>query len=120
MKTDGGAITVFQLMIPFLLVAISVVAGQKETVLDSRGNPEKANARYWRVEDSSKAVVLNGSKSSNDSTFTIQKFGKSYKLAFGSADKPTDVGLERIRIEDYRLILSNNSGFAVAFARALF
>ncbi|CAG7904337.1 unnamed protein product [Brassica rapa] len=177
-------------MISFLLVAISVVAGQKETVLDSRGNPVKANARYyilspkevrmaaitdksffdaiscpqrvvmssepltvepvifelssdvvrvstelnirfsrpslcpgsryWRVEDSSKAVVLNGSKSSNDSTFTIQKFGKSYKLAFGSADKPTDIGLERIRIEDYRLILSNNSGFAVSFAPAQF
>lgn len=49
MKTDGGAITVFQLMIPFLLVAISVVAGQKETVLDSRGNPEKANARYYSL-----------------------------------------------------------------------
>ncbi|CAF2063995.1 unnamed protein product [Brassica oleracea var. botrytis] len=69
-------------------------------------------SRYWRVEDSSKAVVLNGSKSSNDSTFTIQKFGKSYKLAFGSADKPTDVGLERIRIEDYSVSTELNIKFA--------
>ncbi|KAF8092266.1 hypothetical protein N665_0418s0002 [Sinapis alba] len=55
---------------------------------------------FWRVANSSlpiKEVVLSGSKSSNDSTFTIMKSDNgSYKFAFGSAYKPTDIGLDGI------------------------
>ncbi|CAN6804878.1 unnamed protein product [Brassica oleracea] len=55
---------------------------------------------YWRVEDrssSTKAVVLTGSKSSNDSTFTIMKSSDGlYKISFGGADKPKELGLEKL------------------------
>ncbi|WZZ13121.1 hypothetical protein YC2023_106210 [Brassica napus] len=46
---------------------------------------------------STKAVVLTGSKSSNDSTFTIMKSSDGlYKIPFGSADKPMELGLEKL------------------------
>ncbi|CAF1720832.1 unnamed protein product [Brassica napus] len=55
---------------------------------------------YWRVEDrssSTKAVVLTGSKSSNDSTFTIMKSSDGlYKISFGGVDKPKELGLEKL------------------------
>ncbi|KAG2253883.1 hypothetical protein Bca52824_084019 [Brassica carinata] len=50
MKTDGGATTVLQLMISFLLVAITasgVVGDQKEPVLDFRGRLVATNVRYF-------------------------------------------------------------------------
>lgn len=196
MKT-AGAVTILGLMTSLLLIAITslgVVVGQKEAVLDSNGQPVKANAPYyiwkpeerawisrygnrtfapfscprrvvlfsnaivetpppvifvlpssddvvrvstelnimfsrpfrcpesgyWRVVANSsspiKEVVLSGSKSSNDSTFTIMKFDSgSYKFAFGSADKPTDIGLDATYPGISRLILSNNSSFGVSF-----
>ncbi|CAF2039502.1 hypothetical protein YC2023_106281 [Brassica napus] len=74
---------------------------------------------YWRVANSSlpiKEVVLSGSKSTYDSTFTIQKsVNGSYKFAFGSADKPTDIGLDGIYPGISRLVLSNSSSFGVSF-----
>ncbi|KAL0794028.1 hypothetical protein Bca101_065405 [Brassica carinata] len=198
MMKRTGAITILSL----LLIGITswgVVDGQKEVVLDSRGQPVKANAPYyiwkpeerawisrygnrtfapfscprrvvlfsnaivetpppvifalassddvfvrvstelnimfsrrffcrnefgyWRVVANSsspiKEVVLSGSKSSNDSTFTIQKFDSgSYKLAFGRADNSTDIGLDGIYPGISRLILSNNSSFGVSFVPA--
>lgn len=50
MKTDGGATTVLQLMISFLLVAITasgVVGDQKEPVLDFQGRLVATNVRYF-------------------------------------------------------------------------
>ncbi|CAH8380644.1 unnamed protein product [Eruca vesicaria subsp. sativa] len=200
MKTTG-AVTVFQLVIYLWLIAItasSVVAGEKEAVLDTNGHPLFAHAPYlvkiqspngtawiskypintadltscpqrvvsmsdeivgiyipiefilssdedvvrvstelnirfpwadeceesgiWRVADSSlpvKEVVMSGSDSSNDSTFSIQKSDNgTYKFAFGSADKPKDIGLDVIGHGLWRLILSNNSGFAISFVPA--
>ncbi|CAN6971151.1 hypothetical protein IGI04_034260 [Brassica rapa subsp. trilocularis] len=74
---------------------------------------------YWRVANSSlpiKEVVLSGSKSTYDSTFTIQKsVNGSYKFAFGSADKPTNIGLDGIYPGISRLVLSNSSSFGVSF-----
>ncbi|CAN6856421.1 unnamed protein product [Brassica oleracea] len=201
MKTTGAAIKIFGLMISFLLIAITpsgAVAGEKEVVLDSGGQPVRANAPYyiwkpeerawisrygnrtlspfscprrvvlfsnaivetpppvifvllsssddvvrvstelnimfarrffcrdesgyWRVANSSlpiKEVVLSGSKSSYDSTFTIQKsVNGSYKFAFGSADKPIDIGLDGIYPGISRLVLSNTSSFGVSFIPA--
>ncbi|KAL0835573.1 hypothetical protein Bca101_087462 [Brassica carinata] len=128
MKTAGGAITIFGLMISFFLCAITAsgfVSGEKEIVLDTIGRPVEfyapyhayferpgANAlicRYGSIETSGfscpqrviqmcslpiREIVLTGSKSSNDTTFTIKKSDVSYQFAFGSADKPTDIGLD--------------------------
>ncbi|WZZ26481.1 hypothetical protein YC2023_009882 [Brassica napus] len=134
MKTAGGAITIFGLMISFFLCAITAsgfVSGEKEIVLDTIGRPvefyapyhayferpganalicrygsietsgfscpQRVESGYWRVADSSlpiREIVLTGSKSSNDTTFTIKKSDVSYQFAFGSADKPTDIGLD--------------------------
>ncbi|KAH0857257.1 hypothetical protein HID58_085518 [Brassica napus] len=73
---------------------------------------------YWRVANSSsplKEVVMTGSKSSNDSTFTIQKSGDGfYKFAFGSADKPMSIGLQPIHVSA-KLILSKDIDFSVSF-----
>uniref|UniRef100_M4EXH5 Uncharacterized protein n=1 Tax=Brassica campestris TaxID=3711 RepID=M4EXH5_BRACM len=200
MKTAGGAITIFRLMISFLLVAITAsgfVSGEKEIVLDTIGRPVEfyapyhayferpgANALicrygsietsgfscpqrvvllsygrelrminsqvtfiptssdsdvvrvstelkirfqfpnhceesgYWRVADSSlpiREIVLTGSKSSNDTTFTIKKSGVSYQFAFGSADKPTAIGLDSLDSGIQRLILSNDYAFDIQF-----
>ncbi|CAH8330905.1 unnamed protein product [Eruca vesicaria subsp. sativa] len=76
---------------------------------------------YWRVANSSssptKEIVMSGSESSDDTTFTVMKSDKGYyKFVFGSADKPTDIGLDEIRSGVWRLILSNNSDFGVSFA----
>ncbi|KAG2248112.1 hypothetical protein Bca4012_088654 [Brassica carinata] len=165
MKTAGGAITIFGLMISFFLCAITAsgfVSGEKEIVLDTIGRPVEfyapyhayferpgANALicrygsietsgfscpqrvlkihfqfpnhceesgYWRVADSSlpiREIVLTGSKSSNDTTFTIKKSDVSYQFAFGSADKPTDIDSLDSGIQ--RLILSNDYAFDIHF-----
>ncbi|KAL0793283.1 hypothetical protein Bca101_064660 [Brassica carinata] len=74
---------------------------------------------FGRVPDSSlpvKEVILSGSRSSNDSTFTIKKSDVFYKFAFGNGDKPMDYfGLEAIGRGVARLILSNNSDLRVSF-----
>ncbi|CAH8306440.1 unnamed protein product [Eruca vesicaria subsp. sativa] len=80
----------------------------------------------WKVADSidgsswaTKEIFLSGTDSSSDSTFIIKKSENgSYKLAFGSSEKPQDFGLDEIRYGVWRLILSNNSGFTVSFVPA--
>ncbi|KAF8045099.1 hypothetical protein N665_5605s0002 [Sinapis alba] len=82
---------------------------------------ECGESGYWRVASSSsssptKEIDTSGSESSDDTTFTIMKTGKGdYKFAFVSADKPTDIGLDKISSGVWRLILSNNSVFGVSF-----
>ncbi|KAJ0236654.1 hypothetical protein HA466_0253610 [Hirschfeldia incana] len=82
---------------------------------------------YWRAADSSlpiKEIVMTGSESSNDTTFTIKKIikksGISYQFALGSADKPTDIGLDYLDSGVQRLILSNYSDFNIRFVPAPF
>lgn len=83
-------------------------------------NTECGETGYWRVANSSssptKEIVMSGSESSDDSTFTIMKSDKGgYKFAFLSADKPKDISLDKISSGVWRLILSNNSVFGVSF-----
>ncbi|KAF8068111.1 hypothetical protein N665_1151s0006 [Sinapis alba] len=83
---------------------------------------ECGESEYWRVASRSssssptKEIDTSGSESSDDTTFTIMKTDKGdYKFAFVSADKPTDIGLDKISSGIWRLILSNNSVFGVSF-----
>ncbi|CAA7024548.1 unnamed protein product [Microthlaspi erraticum] len=102
---------------------VNVVHESTEVSIKFASRDRCSESGFWRVVQNNTSsqgeVVLTGSKSSSDSTFTIEKPNEYYTFIFGSNDDRTTISISNGPIS--RLISTRFSGeMEVYFYRATF